>query len=104
MPAFQAEGEWENPSKREAPPAKGPPGKKRKGDGKGKKEQRRKDGQYNRGRDGMELCFTWGRSESGCSEPCSNNRLHACEWCRQPHRSIRCPQHPNWEPESAPSK
>ena len=105
VPAFQAEGEWENPSKRKGPhPANGPPGKKRKGDGKGKKEQRRKDGRYYRGRNGMELCFTWGRSESGCGEPCSNNRLHACEWRRQPHRSIRCPQHPNWKPENPPSK
>ena len=104
VPAFQAEGERENPSKREAPPAKDPPRKKRKGDGKGKKEQRRKDGRYYRGRNGMELCFTWGRTESGCGEPCSHNRLHACEWRRQPHRSIRCPQHPNWKPESAPSK
>ena len=105
VPAFQAEGEWENPSKRGGPPpANGPPRKKRKGDGKGKKEQRRKDGRYYRGRNGMELWFTWGRSESGCGEPCSNNRMHACEWCRQPHRSIRCPQHFNWKPENPPSK
>ena len=106
VPAFQAEAEHEPPAKRAAPPSKPPPGKKRKGEGKGqgKQDQRRKDGRYYRGRNGLELCFGWGRSDSGCSEPCSQNRLHACEWCRQPHRSIRCPQHPNWKPESAPSK
>ena len=70
VPAFQAEAD-EPPLKRAAPPSQAPPGKKRKGEGKGqgKQDQRRKDGRYYRGRNGLELCFGWGRSDSGCSEP-----------------------------------
>ena len=96
----------ESPKKRPAPPSKpNPPAKKAKG-GKGgnPQDQRRKDGRYYRGRNGIELCFKWGREDGACSEPCPHARMHACEWCRQPHRSIRCPQHPNWKPEKGPSK
>lgn len=106
VPAFQTEAETESPKKRPAPPSKpNPPAKKAKG-GKGgnPQDQRRKDGRYYRGRNGIELCFKWGREDGACSEPCPHARMHACEWCRQPHRSIRCPQHPNWKPEKGPSK
>ena len=85
------------------PPAK--KGKKAKvGNKANPSDQRRKDGRYYRGRNGTELCFKWGREDGACSEPCPMKRMHACEWCRQPHRSIRCPQHPNWKPEGGPSK
>ena len=105
-PAFQQQSEEAPPHKRAAPPQRGNPKKKAKG-GKGgganPADQRRKDGRYYKGRNGTELCFKWGREEKGCSEPCSQNRMHACEWCRQPHRSIHCPTHPNWKP-GDPSK
>ena len=87
-----------------APPA-GKKGKKAKVGGKpNPSDQRRKDGRFYRGRNGTELCFKWGREDGACSEPCPMKRMHACEWCRQPHRTIRCPQHPNWKPEGGPSK
>ena len=107
-PAFQQQQgeEPESSNKRAAPPPKGNPKKRAKG-GKGgganPADQRRKDGRFYRGRNGKELCFKWGREEKGCSEPCSQGRMHACEWCRQPHRSIHCPTHPNWKP-GDPSK
>ena len=106
-PAFQQQHEEPepNPKKRGNPNPKANPKKKPKGakGGSNPSDQRRKDGRYYRGRNGMELCFKWGREEKGCSEPCSQGRMHACEWCRQPHRSIHCPTHPNWKPEG-PSK
>lgn len=60
-----------------------------KGGGGGK---RRADGRYLTARNGKEICFTWARNENGCAAAqCPNGRMHICEWCRQPHRSIHCP-------------
>ena len=70
-------------------------GKKAKGAGKGS-EQRRNDGRFYRGRNGVEICFLWSREEGACSEPCSHKRMHICEFCRQPHRTIHCPSHKGW--------
>ena len=74
-----------------------------KGKGKGKgsdKDQstRRKDGRYVIGRCGSQICYEWSRGKDGCQEPCPHNRVHCCEFDRQPHRTIHCKNHPNWTP------
>ena len=66
-------------------------------------DAKRPDGRYYRDRHGTELCYTYNRSENGCSNgACASQRSHACEWCRQPHRAIACPKHQGWNP--PPSK
>ena len=72
--------------------------KKDKGAGKGGPDQQRKDGRYFRARNGKEICFKFSRIDDGCDEVCPDDRMHICEWCRQPHRTIRCPKHPGWKP------
>lgn len=52
-----------------------------KGKGKGKGEN-----QF-----GHQCCFNWNRKPDGCSEPCPNGRVHACEFCGSPdHRGTMC--------------
>ena len=61
----------------------------------------RPDGHYMYAENKKQLCYAWGRSPNGCTDPlCAAvpQRMHLCEWCRQPHRSIRCPAHPDWTP------
>ena len=65
-------------------------------------EARRADGRFFRDRHGTDLCFTWNRAEGACGKVCSAGRSHACEWCRQPHRAVACPQHPGWAPTAGP--
>ena len=65
---------------------------------KGAENERRNDGRFIRSNNGSQLCFTFNRNKGGCSVPCPDERAHACEWCRQPHRAIDCPKHPNWVP------
>ena len=68
-------------------------------------DEQRKDGRYLKSYEGVEICYTWTRNQDGCSkETCPHGRSHVCEWCRQPHRSIRCPQHPDWKPDSGKGK
>ena len=61
------------------------------GKGLGKTEPKRSDGRFFKARNGVEICFKWARAEGGCAEPCPDRRMHVCEWCRQPHRSVKCP-------------
>ena len=67
-------------------------GPKRVGIGTGGVDERRKDGRFLRGRCNTEICFEWTRNEKGCTdeEACPNKRVHVCEWCRQPHRTVHC--------------
>ena len=62
--------------------------------------QRREDGRFLRAENGQDICFEWSRNEGGCASPCAGHppRVHCCEWCRQPHRSVACPTHPGWKP------
>ena len=62
-------------------------------------DARRPDGRYYRDRHGVELCYVWNRADGGCSNgACPNGRAHACEFCRQPHRTVACPKNPGWKP------
>jgi hypothetical protein len=60
---------------------------------------KRPDGRFYRNEQGKQLCWTWNHDAAGCDEPCRSNRAHSCEWCRQNHRSVNCPQAPaGWKP------
>jgi hypothetical protein len=80
-------------------------GVKRDGRGAAKDEPRRRDGRYLKSRAGIEICYEWGRSREGCSNDgqCPQRRAHVCEWCRQPHRAVDCPQVPGWAPGTEPA-
>ena len=65
------------------------------GGGKGKDAQRG-DGRYFSSANGTQICFSFTRNKDGCKKVCPFNRAHVCEFCRQPHRTIDCPKHPNW--------
>ena len=66
-------------------------------DRKRKFDPQRKDGRYLKSRSGINICYDWSRNEDGCNnEQCPHQFAHICEWCRQPHRSINCPQRPGW--------
>ena len=70
----------------------------RKGKGKGN-DAKHADGRYYRDTEGLQLCWAWNHSASGCEEPCKGARSHKCEWCRSSHRSITCSQKPaGWKP------
>lgn len=60
--------------------------------GKGKNaDARAADGKFFRDTRGVQLCWAWNSSPSGCSKPCPSGRAHACEWCRSSqHRSCGC--------------
>ena len=68
---------------------------------------KRPDGRYYMDSNGLELCYAWNRSPSGCSDSlgcrAAQKRVHACEWCREPHRAAKCPEHPGWTPPSPPT-
>jgi hypothetical protein len=66
----------------------------------GLKEQASRDGRNIQGRCGTQICFEWSRQEGGCANECPSARLHVCEFCLQPHRTVSCPQHPGWTPPS----
>ncbi|CAK0818274.1 unnamed protein product, partial [Prorocentrum cordatum] len=69
--------------------------------GKGPNAQRA-DGRYYRSVDNVEICYAWAQHEEGCSsKACPQGRAHACEFCRTPHRTIRCEKHPGWTPPAA---
>lgn len=61
-------------------------------------EPRRRDGRYFKSREGVNIHYDWSRQEDGCTNdgPCPKGMAHVCEWCRQPHRAIHCPQVPGW--------
>jgi hypothetical protein len=84
--------------------AKGKSDKGSKGDKNGKKDapEKRGDGRFTKSVNGLQLCFSFNRIKGGCQASCTHNRAHACEWCRQPHRAIDCPKHPNWVPPAPP--
>ena len=65
-------------------------------------EAKRRDGRYFKSTGGVNICYDWARTEGGCSNEggCPKHMAHICEWCRQPHRTISCPQVPGWTQES----
>ena len=58
--------------------------------GKGKKGQgQNRNGKHVYDRNGKQICFSWARSDGGCTNgQCPNGRSHVCEICLQPHRTI----------------
>ncbi|CAK0856481.1 unnamed protein product, partial [Prorocentrum cordatum] len=91
---------------------------KKKGDGRGKANDRkdakgidprgkgpnaqRADGRYYRSVDNVEICYAWAQHEEGCSsKACPQGRAHVREFCRTPHRAIRWEKHPGWTPPAA---
>ena len=61
-------------------------------------DPQRKDGRYLKSKAGIN--YDWSRKPDGCcNDKCDKGMAHICEWCRQPHRSIYCPQVPGWNPE-----
>ena len=58
------------------------------GDDKRQHEPRRRDGRFFKSMGGVNICYDWTRNENGCKT------------CRQPHKSIKCPQVPGWTQDS----
>ena len=65
-------------------------------------DAKRPDGRFYLDRDQRRFCISYHHYSSGCSDQrCQDARMlsHNCEFCRQPHRTINCPQKPNgWTP------
>ena len=98
-PPPQAPGQGEGKKKRKQREAIERDAKKGKGKGGDKGElSKRKDGRYVVARCGGQICYEWSRNKAGCKEPCPHNRIHCCEFDRQPHRTTSCRSHPNWAP------
>ncbi len=57
----------------------------------GDRARKGKNGKYTHGRTGLEICYTYNRSEGGCSTQrwCPNGREHACEYCLSNHRGCQ---------------
>jgi hypothetical protein len=69
------------------------------GGGKGFQDnQQHADGRFRKGRTGASFCYNWCHDANGCSLLCPAQRLHMCEFCRQPHRTIHCVKKPGWLP------
>ena len=64
----------------------------------GSHPQRRLDGRHRTTATGSQICFAYNRAPDGCATVCPTNRMHVCEFCLEPHRSIECPRHPRWTP------
>ncbi|CAK0839052.1 unnamed protein product [Prorocentrum cordatum] len=51
---------------------------------------KRADGRFYMDVNGLEWCYAWNRSATGCSDGAAcraaQKRVHACEWCRGTHR------------------
>ena len=83
MPAYTVPEAWK------APPA-------------AKHEARRRDGRYFKSKGGVNICYDWARHPDECNnEKCERDMAHVCEWCRQPHKTINCPQVPGWRDEAS---
>ena len=68
-------------------------------------EPKRRDGRFFKSTAGVNICYEWSRNENGCGEgPCPREMAHVCEWCRQPHRTVHCPQVPGWTLEKSKGK
>ncbi len=52
---------------------------------------RKKSGRFTHGRTGLEICYSYNRSENGCSDGrwCNNGRDHSCEFCLSGHRGCQ---------------
>ena len=62
-------------------------------------DPQRRDGRFCKSTQGINICYDWTRNKDGCNnEGCPKGMAHICEWCRQPHRSVDCPQVPGWKP------
>ena len=62
-------------------------------------DPQRRDGRFFKSTQGINICYDWTRNKDGCNnEGCPKGMAHICEWCRQPHRSVDCPQVPGWKP------
>ena len=62
------------------------------------------DGRFFDDGNGKQLCYSWSRSEGGCTEPYTHGRSNKCEWCRGSHRAVyndwTTPNRPlNWRPQ-----
>jgi hypothetical protein len=79
-----------------------PPGGKDGGKGGKNNDDKRSDGRFYRGRTGVSFCFKWAQNVSGCQAHCPDKRLHCCEFCRTPHRTISCTKNPGWTPPGPP--
>ena len=56
-----------------------------------KPENTRGDGRFTHDEAGVELCWNWNRSMTGCGAAgctATPKRSHLCEWCRGPHRAV----------------
>ncbi len=53
--------------------------------------RKNKGGKYSHGRTGLEICYSYNRSETGCSNSrwCPNGRDHSCEYCLSNHRGCQ---------------
>ena len=61
-------------------------------------DPKRRDGRFFKSMGGVNICYDLSRNENGCNNEgqCPKGMSHVCEWCRQPHRTINCPQVPGW--------
>ena len=59
---------------------------------------RRSDGRWTKDEDNVDICYAYNRNPDGCERQCPRRMSHVCEWCRDRHRAIECPVHPNWMP------
>ena len=68
------------------------------GDRKRTYDPQRRDGRFFKSKSGVNICYDWSRNSGGCSnEACLKGMAHVCEFCREPHRTIDCPQMPGWK-------
>ena len=66
-----------------------------KGGGKG---QKMSDGRW-KASGGKQYCYAWCHRAGGCAQVCPNARVHSCEFCNKPHRTIECTALPaGWTP------
>ena len=85
------------------PPAPGGFGPGNKNYEKPRHDPKRRDGRHFKSMGGINICYEWSRNAEGCTNEgqCPKQMTHVCEWCRQPHRTIHCPQVPGWTSEKS---
>lgn len=76
------------------------------GQDKGTYDPKRRDGRHFKSMGGVNICYEWSRNDNGCTNEgqCPRGMAHVCEWCRQPHRTISCPQVPGWSADKEGNK
>ena len=60
----------------------------------GKHDKGKGKGNFRVDPQGVEICFSWNRSKTGCAPtgPCWAHRAHVCEVCLGNHRAVACTQ------------